>query len=322
MDWKTKILIGTGIVALIATLALIVKYQHDIILKQKEIQTTILKKDLDNNITRSEVNFVTKKDLEDFNKSLDLKIAPIREDLAKLGAKEIGTNVIHINSVGESKDNQNSTSTGNVNPEPPKDVPDPYGYLKNEQLYKLDEHFSDGTKIPLGSVGFSAWKPSPWKETTYPRTYESVNVLGQDNEGRHYNYSRFTVIVDGKRYPVKIDDAKFVQELPTGAFSWNPRLYAGLDYGPRLTVAQMALIPNLELSLFSYGMTKTDSDWSFIGLGFGYESFERRLAFIFSPVNYNIGHHIPLVNNIFIGPSIFVDSNRDFGITFGVRFAL
>jgi len=322
MDWKSKVLVGAGIVALISTLALIIKYQHDIILKQKEIETTILKKDLPNNVTRSETDFVTKKDLEAFDKSLDLKIAPIRDDLAKLGAKVIGTNVTNVISTGDSKTNQNSTNTGNINPDPPKDTPDPYGYLKKEQVYSLDEHFSDGSKVPLGFVGFSAWKPTPWAESTYPRTYESVNVLGQDEEGKHYNYSRFTIIVDGKRYPVKINDAKFVQEAPGGAFRWNLRLYAGTDLGARFTVPQAALMPNLELSLFSYGMTKTDSDWSFMNFGFGYEAFYRKFGIILSPASYNIAHHLPFVNNIFVGPSIFVDSGANFGILMGLRFAL
>jgi hypothetical protein len=322
MDWKTKLLIGSGIVALISILGLIVKFQHDIILKQKELETTILKKDIGNNITRSETDFVTKKDFEDFNKSLDLKLNPIKEDLEKLGAKVTGTNVITVNSTGGTKQDQNSTGTGNVNPEPPKDTPDPYGYLKKEQLYNLNENFSDGSKVPLGSVGFSAWKPTPWKEVLVPRTYEAVNVLGVDEDGRNYNYSRFSIIVDGKRYPVKINDAKFVQETPGGEFRWNLRFYAGIDAGGYLKGSQTALMPNLELSLLSYGNTKADSDWMFLGFGLGYEAFEKRFGFIFSPVNYNIAHHIPMVDNIFIGPSIFVDSHADFGILFGVKFGL
>lgn len=322
MDWRTKVLIGGILVTVLAAMGVIIKYQYDIIQKQKEIETTILKKDLGNDVTRSETDFVTKKDLEAFDKSLDLKMKPIIDDLENLGAKNIGTNVIKVITTGTNTTNQGSTTTGNINPEPPKQPTDEFGYLKKEQLYKLNEKFSDGTLVPVGTVGFSAWSPKPWSENTVPRTYESVNVIGTDENGKHYNYSRFTILVDGKRYPVKIDDAKFVQELPSGGFKLNPRFYAGIDAGAYFTNVSGALTPNLELSLFSYGMTKTDSDWIFVNLGLGYEAFLKRFDFIFNPVSYNIGHHLPLVNNVFLGPSISVDNHGSFAIYMGLRFGL
>src|SRR5271157_2724695 len=118
MDWKTKIYIASGIIVLIAAMGLIIKYQRDIINKQKEIETTIIKKNLPDNVVRSEVDVVTKSDLANFEKNLNLKMGPIQDDLDKLNAKQVGVNVIQTTSEPVKKDDQASTSTGTVNPTP------------------------------------------------------------------------------------------------------------------------------------------------------------------------------------------------------------
>src|SRR5690606_6144608 len=103
---------------------------------------------------------------------------------------------------------------------PGEQLEDKYGYFDKTQWYHLDEPFKDQSAgpnevgqskqslVPIGKAGFSAWKEKPWSVELLPRKYGSTTVLGQDEGGRHYAYSKFTIEVDGKMYEVPIDDAQ------------------------------------------------------------------------------------------------------------------
>lgn len=325
MNTKTKVLIVTVIVVVISALLYVVKLQNDLIKRQESIEKSFVEqKELADNISRSQSSLVTKKDLEKFAKENKIDLTPIIKDLKKLDAKVKGVQTVRVISSGYSGNDLSSDSTtSNPNPEPidPKN-PDPHGYLKNRQVLKLEEPFGE-KKVPIGEVGFSAWKEKPWDLKIEPRQYNVVNVLGMDEKGRHYTYSKFFIVdSDGTSYDVKITDSKFREELPSKKFRLSPRLYAGIDAGAYVTDVSGAVIPNLQLSLFSLGLTKNNPDWTFIGLGFGYEIIRRDFSLVLSPVSYNIGNHLPLVNNIYIRPTVSLTSTGDFTILGGLGFGL
>jgi len=115
----------------------------------------------------------------------------------------------------------------------------------------------------------------------YPQKYSVVDVIGTDEDGKNYAYSKFSITSNGKVYAIDIDDAKMVEELPQSKFSLNLQLYGGFDAGSRFTSPQFELMPDLELMLFSYGKTKSFPDFSFIGLGFGYEfNYKHYICFL------------------------------------------
>jgi len=74
--------------------------------------------------------------------------------------------------------------------------------------------------------------------------------------------------------------------------------------------------------LFSYGRTKVNPDWSFVGVGVGFESRNNNAALVLSPVNYNIGKSLPIVRNIYVGPTVGLDTSGKFSVLGGVRVGL
>jgi len=326
MNWRWKVAIAAGIVALIAALLLIIKYQYDTMEKQKAIADSMVEqKQLTDSIARSQAQYVTAKDLEAYAKNLDVKLKPIRDDLEKLDGEVKGVGEVRVITVGyKGNDIPSDTSV----PRPPEEQPkpgdnlDPWNYQRAQQKLKLQEPFTDNN-IPWGEVGFKAWEQEPWELTVYPRSYHVVNVLGQDEEGRHYVYNKFSIEADGKKYDIKIDKSQFVEEYPASKFRWSPSLYLGLGAGAYLkSDPAWAVTPTLQMFLFSYGKTKLVPEWTFIGLGLGYEAFERRLDFLVSPVGYNIGTHIPLVKNLYVVPTITVDFTGDFAVLGGISVGL
>lgn len=193
MNWKYKVLIVAGVVFVIASLCMIIKYQRDVIQKQQMIETSLVEqKQLADNIVRAQASYITKKDLESYAKDNHVSLDPIKDDLKKLGAEVKGVSVVHVLTPGQSIKDQGSTTVV-PNPEPVKvdpSNPDPYKYLSNKQVLKLNEPFGNN-QVPVGEVGFSAWKEKPWESTIYKRDYKVVNVIGEDEEGRHYVYNKF-----------------------------------------------------------------------------------------------------------------------------------
>jgi len=175
--------------------------------------------------------------------------------------------------------------------------------------------------VPFGTSSFSAWKKDPWDVHIKPRQYTALNVLGTDENGKTYTYSKFAVKVDNKTYDIDITDAKLVEELPQSKFRFSPRLFLGVDLGTTISSPKFELMPDLELMLFSYGQGYPQT-WEFLGVGGGYEFNYKNLQLIISPVNYNLGKHIPFMSNLFIGPSISVDPHGSFSVLGGIKVGL
>ena len=324
MTWQAKVGIGVAIVAIIAALLFIVKSQNDIIQRQKMIeQSFIEQKELVNGITRSQSSLMTKKDLETWAKANKIDLDPIKKDLDTLGASVEGIQTVKVQTPGYKGANLPSTKE-TPNPDPvvvDPDNPDPFGYLNKRQELKLDEPFGNAT-VPFGSVGFSAWKENPWDLQIKPREYGVDTVLGVNEDGQHIPYTKVYVSVDGKRQEVKISESKWREVLPENRFRFDPRLYAGMDGGVYFTKVSGAATPNLELSLFSYGKTKSNPEWTFLGFGLGYEMVSKELAIVLTPVAYNIGKPLPLVDNVHLRPTLMATPKGDFGIMLGVGFGL
>jgi hypothetical protein len=328
-DWKITAAIAGAVLLIIAVLAFIVKVQHDTIERLKTIETSVVEsKNIGNGIVRAQAAYVTQAELERLLKEQGLSIDAIKKDLKTLGADVQGVHTISVVTPGYKGSNlPTSNTTPNPNPpNPNQPITDPNGYLSNQQWFTLTEPFngSEGNVVvPFGRVGFSAWQDKPWAVEISPRTYSSTTVLGQDENGRHYAYSRFQIDADGKTYVIPITNAKIVEEYPSPSFSFNPRLYLGIDGGVIVNPPIHAeVVPNIGLSLFSYGQTKVSPQWSFLTLGVGYATQQQAPVLILSPINYNVGKDLPLVDNLHVGPSVSVDTAGNFGLYLGVRVAL
>lgn len=324
---KIGIILGTA--TLILVLLLIIKWQRDLIEKQEGIEKSLVEmKDLGNGIVRSQSQYVTKKDLEKITKSnIDLK--PIENDLKKLNAEIKGLSIILASTPGYYGANIPSSYVT-----PRKDLPnqpypdvkidqDLYGYLNTAQGLRLNEPFNFQQQVPFGDVEFRAWEKNPWTLNVYPRNYSVVTVLGQDEEGQNYMYHKFSITSNNKTYDVKLNSAKFIQKYPESKFRFLPRLYLGVDAGVYVAPdLGPAISPNLGIAMFSIGKTKLHSDWTFATVGVGYEAYKDKFNVNLSPANYNLGNHLPLVDNLLVGPSVSLDFKKNFAVMLGVRVGL
>lgn len=329
ISWKVWLAIG--IIALFGLLLLILWWQKGIIDRQQRIEQSMVEmKTLQDGTVRNQAQYVTKKQMKDFAKETGIDLKQIKKDAKTLGADIKGISEAKAVTPGVIKISIPSTSSTPRKDPPPKTAtcpdgsecpnPDKHGYLRKTEHLALREPFSKDTEVPWGEVGFNAWKENPWDIKVHSRKYSAVTVLTQNEEGRHFVYSKFSIEVEGSKYTIPVE-AKFVEEYPKAKFRFDPSLYLGIDIGTYIPPG-LEVIPNLQLFLFSRGQTKMNPRWIFLGLGVGYETQQHRAALMVSPFNYNIGKHLPFVDNIYVGPSVGIDNKGEFTILGGLRLGL
>jgi hypothetical protein len=317
MTLSTKILIWLGAVVLIGALGFILFKQIENSNRQKAIETSLVEqKQLIDGIVRSQSQLTTKADLEKYITDSGVNLAAIKADLEKLHAEVNAVNVVVASSNGQRANNLPNVKPPTNNPTNPNPVdpknPDPYGYMAAQQNFQLNEDF--GTiKVPLGSVGFSAWQEKPWSINILGREYQVVNVVGLDENQRAYYYNKFTVKIDDKVYDIPIKTATTKQEYPTASWSfWNPRAFLTAGGAVNLTAAPPKGSANagLTVGVISYGQFKNAPTLSVLQVGAVYETGTQRPAVVVNPINFNIGGLFPtgLVNNTYVGPSIQLDT--------------
>jgi len=344
MNTKTKIAIVAGIVIIIGVLLFWIQKQSDELAELRAHNSALVdQKTLKDGTVRNQRSISSKEDLERLIKESGIDWKLVRSDQKELGSKLKGIQRVVVRSQGWSRTNLDSTSTHVGKNEDGTDVslstvqcsdgsvidcPDTFGYLTKRQELTLQEPFGD-KQVPVGTVGFSAWKPSPWDATIHPRQYSVTNVVSVDKEGRSNYHTQVKVSSNGEEVVVPVDSAQYVEKYPEASFMFNPRLYFGVDGGvmasrisgtPVDSVGEVT--PNMHVALFSHGKTKLDMNWTFLGIGVGYETQNQSVGFLISPVNYNIGKPLPLVENVFLGPTISLDVKGQVSVLLGIRVGL
>lgn len=331
-----KVLLFLAFCFTVFSICFLLYKQHEIASRQSAIENqVVLSKDLLDNIVRSSSQYASKEDIENISKLYDVNIKTIKSDLDKVGGKIDAINIVVTSSYAQKK--SNIPSTGTVKNDSKKEEvqvecngayikcpnPDKYGYLDSGQVLDLNESFGD-TNVPFGSVKFSAWEERPWSIDIYNRDYVSAVVVGKDEDERIYAYNKSSIVVNDKTFDLKIKSSTLKQEHPSYSFKyWNPRLYIGYDVGANLyNLSGVSNAPNINLQLMSYGRYNRSPEISFLQLGLGVEFMSRSLVGVVSPFQYNIGNKIPFMSNLYIGPSIYVGTNKDIMLMGGLRVGL
>lgn len=155
--------------------------------------------------------------------------------------------------------------------------------LKTNILETMDD---DGNPVRRAE----AWVENHW------------SALGKDTDG---NFIKFPVELKIEEWAISIDRPK--------KFWYSPRLGATAIVGQDVAVGA-------HINIFSYGKTKADSDWQFISFGLA-SGDDIDMAF-FTPFKYNIGKPLPLLENLFVGPTAYIDddSNWSGGVSISIPF--
>ena len=325
LNWKAKAGIIAVVLLVITALLVVIKYQRDTIAKQQMMQESVVAmKQLQDNIVRSQAEFMTKKDLETFAKSSGVDLGPIQNDVKKLGADIQGISVAVTRTPGAVTTNVHSTTS---TPAPPTEkivevkakcpdgstvnCPDPYGYAHNTQVLKLNEPVDSKTQVPWGEASFSSWRPNPWDLKVSSREYSNATVMSVDEDGRHFVHNETSITVDGKKYSVPITHSEFAEEYPSAHFHWwNPKLALNLAFGFTLPDVKGDVAPGLGFSFLSYGKTKLNPDYIFLQLGAGYNIPGKNLQVMLSPVLFNL-NFLPLIKNTYFGPAVGLDASQN-----------
>lgn len=325
MSLSTKILLSIVAIVLICVGGFIVFKQMETSKRLDDIQNSIvLQKQLLDNITRAQSQYASKEDIEDFAKQQNINLDVIKKDMDALNAQVKAINGITIISQSQNSNNIPSTNT-TPRPDPTTIEPgsDPFGYMNNTQHLALNEKFSN-VEVPFGTVSFSAFRDKPWDISIAERKYSVTSVLGQDESGKYYSYSKFAIQSSGKTYDVKIDDNKFLEEYPESKFRFGPKLFLMANGGINVSHSppQGEFTPGVAVGIASYGRTKSNPSFSIAQVGIGYGVRNKSIEFSISPVQYNIGQHIPFTSaNTYIGPTFQLNTKGEVtpgaGITIG-----
>ena len=202
---------------------------------------------------------------------------------------------------------------------------------RDKLSYEMKEIYSKdakGNDLPIAwAMYFPNQDPDKkWKTGSYPLEYYTTVVESENKDG---SFSRSaeahvennaTKESKGKEYPIKITDFKWEKfERKEKSFSWwNPRLGLGL------TATSNDLAPKLDFSIASYGKTVVDMDWRFLTFGIGAvqsgpDSSWKTIG-SFEPFSWNVGKALPLIENLFVSPTITYDSKSE--VSYGVGIAI
>jgi hypothetical protein len=333
MPLYSKILIVSGTILILSLLGFTIYKQNEISTRQLAIETEVVnQKQLVDGIVRSQNEYATRKDIEQFVKDNGINLKAIQSDLSKLHAEITAINVVSTSSQTQVEYRLPSTNTGPDNPNPIPNATckdgslctnlDTYNYLKTQQNLTLNENFGK-IKVPFGTVGFSAWQQNPWNLDIKSRQYNIATITGMDENQRTYVYNKFTLKVDGVDFEIPIDNAITKQEYPEPKFSWwNPRLFMGIDSGININKLTPSVSPTLGIGIMSYGQFKNNPDLSILQAGLGYDMLSKTPQVTITPLTYNIGKHIPLMTNLHLGPSFSLGFNGDFALMLGFRIGL
>ena len=200
---------------------------------------------------------------------------------------------------------------------------DPEVATRSHVTFDLYRDMPDGGEL---SIGWVKYHPATGEMTQffYPLKYEVVVI---DSELRSGGFEKhvsaevendYLVAEKGKKHALKLSDVKFERRPLSGKrFSLNPRV--SLD----AVAGEGGVFPALDVSFWSYGRTHADITWRFGGIGLGASGLDGgdyQPTGVLIPVQWNIGQVVPVVENLFIGPAMTLDTEG--GIGWGGQFSI
>lgn len=323
------IVIGIGVVGYLA-------YQR-LMSENIKLRSEITEfKQLTETLARSSTKWTTKDDLKDSLKHLltaeDLK--ELQKDIRRQSARisAVGRTVGQIN--GRIAKLEESDQQGEVNENVAKcddgRLIDTHRYTERTQTKRV----KDSNEASVADVTFNAAKKKPWDYKLFGKNYNLTTVVSKKESGQlnfHHTLKYQTEADGNKEYPIKLASSEFQQVQLGNKMYWlNPQLdlgvYAGIKaldvpvFGNNKTLGSVGV--DLGLSLSSYGENKVDSWWRFLRIGAGYNANRRAFQASLSPALFNLGKVLPLINNLYIGPSVGLDTGGGMTINLGLGVGL
>lgn len=284
-------------------------------------------KQLEEQITRSSTNTITKDEIENLLKSYNVNYSIIQNDLQTLHAEIKAINVSKSNSIGQNNINVPSTYIEQVpitNPIPTHDsfALDINHWYGRRASYVLEENFGK-IKIPFGITSFEAAQDpkQAWDVKIYPREYQSITITSEKEDRTIVTHNSFQIKVDGKQYLIPINDSITQQVALTPTFKFNPMFFIGLNMG-LTNKLNYDVVGETSISLLSYGKYRVNPEFSLLQFGFGYSPITKSTNIIFTPVAYNLNEIVPFLRNTYLYSSINYSFNNEYSVNIGIKMSL
>jgi len=195
-------------------------------------------------------------------------------------------------------------------------------------MYRTENEEGKEVEVPIAwSMFYPNREPANrWKTGVYPLEYHSRVFQTEQQDGQWNTYTQvwFENNKDpesvGLEVPLDLVSSEFKQVINKDErfYLWAPLLSFNLDVGFGMGGEKVG--GGISFSTSGYGRTKNDLRWRFFD--FGLSTNGNDLWVKFTPATYNLGRHIPLVSNTFIGPYVGYSTKNEtiVGIGLSVPF--
>ena len=171
-------------------------------------------------------------------------------------------------------------------------------------------------EVPYAWAIFYPNKPAneQWKYGIYALDYNIRTIQTEQEDGQVNTYTEVWFennrrnISRGYQVPVAITSSEFKQEMVEDQrfYWWAPHANLNLDFGIGKFSApfedDFIVAGGVSFSMMGYGRTTNDLTWRFLDFGI---STDGDIYYAkFTPFTYNIGRHVPIISNTFIGPFV------------------
>lgn len=328
---------------IVCLLGAIIVWQHRTIRQQQsalDAKSSAQQAQLDGGVVRASTEQTPPGGAASAAADAGMPIGEVKKDAKEHGAVIDSSFHGTARTSGKSETNKGSTATEPRREDAPRqDDPklpdvaapgeDKWGYTRQKQTLSVSEPLPGNSEAPFGTVSFEAWKSRPWSVSVLPRTYRIATVGAVAEDGRRYAYARFTVEVDGKSYPVPFEKAGYVEDRPDARFRWRMKPFLTADVA--VGIANMSgegvpvagqVVPGFQLALAGYGVDPKLPAWQFMLLGIGYEAIGKAGVLSITPAAWNIASVIPVLDNLYVGPTVTLSAHGVVGVGGGFRVGL
>jgi hypothetical protein len=293
---------------------------------EAELEAARQYKEYNENLVRAHTEVVDslKAEIEELKRRNSAAMNDLLSDIEKKNEKitNMGETIAQLNDnirdLRVASDHEYKRGTGDYNEQ----------YFK-KVMYRAKDENGNEVEVPIAWAMFFPNREADkqWKTGVYPLEYHSEIIQSEQEDGQWNTYTRvwFENNKDsaskGLEVPVKIESSEFkqVKNEDERFYLWAPHLNLNFD----LTLSSdldTGAAGGLSLSLMGYGRTKNDLTWQF--LDFGISTNGDVTYGKITPFKYNIGRHLPLIENSFIGPFFGYSTDGDtmWGVGLSIPF--
>ena len=281
-------------------------------------QMDIQGKHLTKSLLRASTEMATHEELSEFAAESRLDIERVRADLASLGARleavastKASTTTVHH----DRQPSDSSTPSETKVPICPEDgrAIDVHGYTKRIETRQIRD--SNGMRV--ADVSFEAAEEAPWSDSVHGITFLINSTVGRTDDGRLVLHTELLATSEAEpdqTFRIEGIESRMLQVPEEARFRvWDPHVLLAIHFGIVVRPpVDLSASMNILFTVMSYG------DFSFIGLGVGYDAFQNSFIASFQPFMYNIGGPIPVLSDLHVYPFVSADHNATISVGAGL----